>query len=136
MTYDGISCLAAGFPMTLREIEMRLGIVFPPSHKKALADNADPVHDACDFLVPSSPYEGLLLVNVNERLHASDNWNRWPEFLVAFASNGCGDYFAYDIRTKPPKIIYLDPDRTVDENLSMDDGMEFDSFEAWYNWKV
>ena len=72
---------------------------------------------------------------VNEFLHA-DNSNRWPPFLVAFASNGCGDYFAYDTRTEPAKIVYMDPDRTVDENLSIADGFEFDTFEAWYEMKL
>jgi hypothetical protein len=75
-------------------------------------------------------------VGVNEFLHAADNWNRWPSFLVAFASNGCGDYFAYDIRTEPAKIIYMDPDKTVDENLSKTDGFEFDTFETWYEMKL
>src|SRR4051794_25125375 len=122
--------------MLLRDIEERLEISFPPRHKKAMADATDPVHEACDFLVPSSQYEGLLLLKVNEFLHSQDTWNRWPEFLIAFASNGCGDYFAYDTRNEPPKIIYIDPDKTVEENLSKSDGFEFDTFEAWYEYKV
>jgi hypothetical protein len=46
-------------PMKLREIEKHLGITFPARHKQAMADTADPVHEACDFLVPASQYEGL-----------------------------------------------------------------------------
>jgi hypothetical protein len=122
--------------MKLREIEKHLRMAFPARHKKAMADTADPVHEACDFLVPTSKYEGLLLLKVNEFLHAPSTLNRWPDFLVAFASNGCGDYFAYDTRTEPAKIIYMDPDKTVDENLAKTDGFEFDSFEAWYQMKV
>jgi hypothetical protein len=122
--------------MKLSDIEKQLGIVFPARHKKALTDRDDPVHEACDFLVPTSPHEGLLLVEVNEFLHAPGALNRWPAFLVAFASNGCGDYFAYDTRTKPAKIIYLDPDKTVDENLSTTGEFEFATFAAWYEMKV
>ena len=101
-----------------------------------MLDPADPIHDACDFLVPDSPYELLRWVDVNEFLHTPDHWNRWPQFLVAFASNGCGDYYAYDTRSEPPKIIYMDPDNMVDENLVKTDGLEFATFEAWYEKKM
>jgi hypothetical protein len=53
-------------------------------------------------------------------------------FLVAFASNGCGDYFAYDLRSDPPRIIYTDPDCTVAENLAAEDKLEYGSFDEWY----
>jgi hypothetical protein len=122
--------------MGLSEAEARLGVSLPDRHRQAMIDPADPIHEACDFLVPESPYELLRWVGVNEFLHAPDNGNRWPPFLVAFASNGCGDYFAYDNRTKPAKIIYMDPDKTVDENLSKTDGFEFETFEAWYEMKL
>jgi hypothetical protein len=122
--------------MGLAEEEGRLGITLSDRHRRAMMDSADPIHEACDFLVPESPYELLRWAAVNEFLHASDRWNRWPHFLVAFASNGCGDYFAYDTRTAPAKIIYIDPDKTVDENLSKTDRFEFDTFEAWYEMKL
>lgn len=122
--------------MELAEAESRLGITLSDRHRRAMMDSADPIHEACDFLVPESPYELLRWVGVNEFLHAADNWNRWPPFLVAFASNGCADYFAYDKRTAPAKITYMDPDKTVDENLSKTDGFEFDTFEAWYEMKL
>lgn len=118
--------------MELAEAEAQLNITFPERHQRAMLDAADPIHDACDFLVPSSPYELLRLVVVNDFLHASHTWNCWPTFLVAFASNGCGDYFAYDLRSQPPRIIYIDPDLTVEENLAAEDRLEYESFEEWY----
>jgi hypothetical protein len=115
--------------MELEQAEAQLSISLPNRHRQAMLDSSDPIHDACDFLVPDSPYELLRWAEVNEYLHAAGNW---PPFLVAFASNGCGDYFAYDIRQKPTRIIYIDPDRTVEENLCEEDKLEYDSFESWY----
>jgi hypothetical protein len=118
--------------MELAEAEARLGMRLPDRHRQAMLDAADPIHEACDFLVLDSPYELLRWVAVNGSLHAPDHWNQWPPFLVAFASNGCGDYFAYDIRSEPPRIIYMDPDDTVAENLAAEDKLEYESFERWY----
>src|SRR5262245_49650082 len=116
----------------IAEVEQRLGLKLPERHRQALLDLADPIHGACDFLLPSSPHELLRMVAVNEFLHAPERPDPWPGFLVAFASNGCGDYFAYDLRRQPASILYLDPDRTVAENLQAADGLEYGSFEAWY----
>jgi hypothetical protein len=122
--------------MDLAEIEQRLGVSFAERHRQAMLDAADPIHEACDFLVPSSPYELLLLAGVNDFLHAPDHWNRWPTFLVAFASNGCADYFAYDLRHQPPSIVYMDPDHTVEENLSASDKLTYQSFDDWYKARL
>ena len=81
--------------MELGQGEARLGMSLPERHWITMLDASDPIHEACDFLVLNSPYEGLRWVNVNEFLHSA-NCNRWPPFLIAFSSNGCGDYFAYD----------------------------------------
>jgi hypothetical protein len=116
----------------LAEAESRLGIALSDRHRQAMLDPTDPIHEACDFLVPASPYELLRWVGVNEFLHAPDHWNRWPPFLVAFASHGCGDYYAYDLRSSPLQVIYMDPDRTVVENLAAEDKLEYGSFEEWY----
>jgi hypothetical protein len=121
--------------MELAEAEARLGVSLPDRHRRAMLDATDPIHDACDFLVADSPYELLRWVGVNEDLHARD-WNRWPTFLIAFASNGCADYFAYDLRSKPPRIIYIDPDSTVAENLEAEDKLEYGSFESWYKSRL
>jgi hypothetical protein len=122
--------------MDLESMETALGISFPKRHREALFELTDPIHEACDFLVIESQCELLRLREVNDFLHDSQHPDKWPEFLVAFASNGCGDYFAYDLRSQPPQIIYMDPDRRVDENLSSDDKLTYESFEDWYDQKL
>lgn len=121
--------------MNLAPLESQLGLQFPPRHREALLNLADPIHTACDFLLPESPYKGLRLIDVNRLLHDPDSLNRWPDFLIAFASNGCADFFAYDLR-RPPLVIYVDPDHTVEENLAAGDRLQFDSFEKWYDWEL
>ena len=118
--------------MDLAEAEARLGLAFPERHREAMRNASDPIHKACDFLIPASPHKLLRLVEVNEFLHAGDHWKPWPSFLIAFASNGCGDYFAYDVRLRPPRVIYVEPDHTIEEDLTAGDGLDFGSFEAWY----
>jgi SMI1/KNR4 family protein SUKH-1 len=120
--------------MNLAEVEAHLGITFPERHRQALQDPHDLIRRECDFLLLSSPHELLDIVHVNDFLHDPGHWNRWPSFLVAFASNGCGDYFAYDLRNQPPSIIYIDPDYTVEKNLAAKDKLQYESFEAWYAW--
>ena len=121
--------------MTIDAIEAHLGCQFPERHRQAFDDADDPIHDDCDFLVPSTPFPGLDIVQVNDRLHAKGPF-AWPAFLVAFASNGCGDYFAYDLRTSQTRVIYIDPDETVDENLVSDDRLQYDSFALWHAARI
>jgi hypothetical protein len=101
-----------------------------------MLNTADPIHDACDFLVPHSPHELLRLADVNEFLHAPDRPDPWPSFLIAFATYSCGDYYAYDRRSGQPTVIYIDPGLTVTENLSSSDKLRFGSFGEWYNWEL
>ena len=118
--------------MDIDAIETSLSVKFPEAHRKGLSDPSDPIHAACDFLVGDSPHQLLRLNDVNASLHASDNPDPWPAYLVAFASNGCGDYFAYNTRRSPYLIVYIDPDNTVAENLAMDDGYIFETFDEWH----
>jgi hypothetical protein len=99
-------------------------------------DKTDPIHRACDFLVESSDNMGLAFVAVNEWLHSQRVAFPWPSFLVAFASNGCGDYFAYDMSQSPPSILYIDPDATPEENLADPEALRYSSFEEWYESKL
>jgi hypothetical protein len=105
---------------------------FPEQHQRVMHDATDPVHRACDFLVQSPDNRGLDLVAVNEWLHSRQVASPWPPFLVAFASNGCGDYFAYDMRQSPASIIYIDPDATPEENLADPEALRYSDFAEWY----
>jgi hypothetical protein len=91
-----------------------------------MQDPADPIHRVCDCLVESN------VASENERLHSARVWAPWPDFLIAFASQGCGDYFAYDIRQSPPSVIYIDPGYTPEENLADPESVRYASFYEWY----
>lgn len=101
-----------------------------------MRDASDPIHGACDFLVESSDMRGLDLGAVNERLHSPQVYAPWPPFLLAFASNGCGDYFAYDMRQSPASIIYIDPDSTPEENLADPEALRYATFDEWYESRL
>ena len=120
--------------MNVADVEKILGFTFPPRHRRAILDPSDPIHERRNFLVARKKRDGLDLVYVNQRLRGVDRFDPWPEFLIAFSHSGCGDYFAYDIRKKPATIIYIDPDRTVQENLDdkSRDKLKYRTFEAWY----
>jgi hypothetical protein len=106
----------------------------PAAHLRKMSDATDRVHRVCDFFILDSPHDLLRLDRVNDFLRTKRT-DRWPDFLVAFASNGCGDYYAYDLRTTPPIIRYIDPDNTVHENLRLSkDQLRFTSFEDWYSY--
>jgi hypothetical protein len=123
--------------MDIAALEAHFGVSFPQRHREAWANRSDPIHDACHFLVPASPNRLLHLTQTNQRLHAADSPNRWPAFLVAFATAGCGDYFAYDTRTTPMRVVYIDPIGTPEDNLANSDGtLDFADFDLWYRWKL
>jgi hypothetical protein len=109
--------------------------LLPADHIRKMHDPSDEIHDASDFLLLESPHELLRIDHVNDSLHRSDRGDPWPEFLLAFASNGCGDYYAYDLRTAPPSIRYIDPDKSVEENLRLSrDQLRFASFADWCSY--
>ena len=79
--------------------------------------------------------EGPILVERNERLKA-DEKDPWPHFLIAFASNGCGDFFAYDLRNSCLRVIYVDPGNSIDENLQDLGALKYPDFDSWYRAKL
>ncbi len=123
--------------MKIEYIEKKLGLHIPERHKQAMLDSTDPIHKICDFLLPDRTDKMRDIVEQNEILHSISGFpTPWPPRLVVFASNGCGDYFAYDIQAKDYSIIYVDPDSTVEQNLKSDDKFTFASFEDWYAYKI
>ena len=109
--------------------------LLPLRHRRVIENPDDPIHNACDFLLAITPHELLDLQKVNRFLH-SQEFDPWPKLLIAFASNGCGDYYAYDQASALATIIYIDPGLSVAENLASRDCLRFASFDAWYIFKV
>jgi hypothetical protein len=87
-------------------------------------------------LVYSSDNPSLDLEAVNQWLHSEEVWAPWPDFLVAFASHGCGDYFAFDTRSSPPSVVYIEPHGTPEESLEDPDALLYENFEAWYEHEL
>jgi hypothetical protein len=121
--------------MTIDDIETAYSVRLPKRHRTAILDAADPIHQACEFLVIDGP--GVLLpIHKTNTFLRTQQIEEWPNFLFAFASNGVGDYFAYDTRRSPYKIVYIDPDLYMDENLAHKEGdLKFDSFVDWHSYK-
>lgn len=94
---------------------------------RVAAGRAESVAGILPFDPPDAP-GGLR--DTNRRLH-SRPLDPWPTYLVAFASNGAGDYYALDTRTVPPSVVYVDPDLPAEQSIS-EDGLRFDSLEDWH----
>jgi len=120
--------------LSVNDLESRLGIVLPERHRSALLDPQDPIYDHKELLA-FGPCENIF--EVNETLRSLD-WKEWPEYLVAFATNGCGDYFDYDTRQEPYRVYYIGPIDTASEAMASceDEGFVFDSFDDWYAYSV
>ena len=89
---------------------------FSETHKLLLADPSAVVRKDITILDIETVAQSEGLLDCNKRLHQR-RWDPWPGYLVAFATQECGDYFAYDLRTEIPSVVYVDPDKTVEENL-------------------
>jgi hypothetical protein len=113
----------------IEDIQSEFGLTLPAQYRLALLDESDPIHDR------------LLLCNgdasifrINAELRMVD-FKKWPDFLIAFATMGCGDYFAFDIRSFPYRIYYIDPIGTAAESMEAceQEGFAFASFDDWYH---
>jgi hypothetical protein len=114
------------------KLEDRFAIVLPDRHRAALCDPQDPIHNHKSLLAFR---EGscLNIFEVNEEMRSLE-WKGWPEYLVAFATNECGDYFAYDRREQPYPIYYIGPIGTAAEAIESckNEGFVFACFDDWY----
>ncbi len=121
-------------PLTERDIETRLGIALPPRHRAALVDMSDPIHTQAHLLTAMGN-RSIFKINADMR---AENWKNWPDYLVAFATNECGDYFAYDTRTIPYRVYYIGPTETVPEGVAActREGFIFETFDDWYTNKI
>ena len=108
----------------------------PEKHQQVMSDPSDPIHRACDFYVPPPDANSRDILALNRELRSIDAGRYWPDFLIAFASNGCGDYFAYDTRQSPPSIIYIDPSYTPQEKSNDPEALRYNTFDDWYESKL
>jgi hypothetical protein len=122
--------------LTVDSIETIFRIEIPRRHRALLLDPLDPIHDRKEILTPEGN-DVCNIFKVNRRLRGLD-WKEWPEYLVAFASNGCGDYFAYDTRINPYRIFYIGPIATAPDAVAAceEEGFVFSDFDDWYNYTV
>ncbi|MFO0881075.1 MAG: hypothetical protein U0840_27445 [Gemmataceae bacterium] len=114
----------------LDEVEAGFHLKLPPRHRAALLDVNDPIH-ACTILLRSEGDATIFSVNQGER--ASD-WREWPDYLVAFAYDGCFGLFAYDTRQEPYRVYYIDPLESATESVTNceTEGYVFRTFDDWY----
>ena len=106
--------------------ETALSLDFPPELKAIFETPASCSPKALIYLLwPIAHPIGI--VSVNERLRTREI-EPFPQHLVAFASAGCGDYFAFDVRSG--EIVYVDPSMSLEENLRATD-LRFKDFSAW-----
>jgi hypothetical protein len=122
--------------LTEQDIETRLGITLPPRFRLAILNASDPIHQKIRLLGPNRG-RAQSIFEVNADLRALD-WKKWPPYLVAFADNGCGDYFAFDARSVPYRIYYIDPLETAPESMDgcEKEGYVFGSFDDWYEHEM
>ena len=99
----------------IARVEQVLGFSFPLAHRQDLERRDSEIREACEFLlVDSTEHRDLLRKNVWLRQNYSQGWT--PSY-IAFASHGCGDYFAYDLNFEPYRIIYVRSIRDARGNL-------------------
>ena len=119
------------------DIESRYGIELPPRHRAALADAADPIHGRVILLAAERDGDRETIFSANENLRKIE-WKEWPACLLAFATNGCGDYFAYDLRHHPYPVYYIGPIGTTPDEMATceQEDFVFPSFDDWYCYLV
>ena len=74
-------------------------------------------------------HDALGIIETNKSLQSSDH-DPYPPFLIAFATNECGDFWVID--TRDQSVTYIDPDKNVEESLT-DDELYFRDFAEWLN---
>ena len=120
---------------TTVDIEREFRITLPTKHRAALDDLDDRIHVSTLMLKPEGlKLEDIFYVNADLR----NSWQGWNERWLAFATNECGDYFAYDLASIPYRVVYIDPIETVEESVSRceAEGFVFPTFDAWYEYEL
>ena len=111
----------------IETVEAILGFSFPEDYKRFIRNPDIEVIKKLPSLLWFVRHSSMGIIETNKRLRRRD-FRPYPERLIAFATNECGDYFCFDRDTG--RIVYIDPDYPVEENLKSVE-LVYDSFERW-----
>jgi SMI1/KNR4 family protein SUKH-1 len=107
--------------------ESRLGFTFPRAYRQFVLQPDIEIIKKLPSPLWFVRHRSLGILDVNTSLRRRA-FRPYPEHLIAFATNECGDYFCFDRETG--RIIYIDPDTSIEDNLERNE-LVFDSFESW-----
>jgi hypothetical protein len=116
----------------IETVEAIIGFSFPEDYKRFVRNPDIEAIKKLPSLLWFVRHNSVGILETNKRLRKRD-FKPFPERLIAFATNECGDYFCFDRDTN--RIVYIDPDRTVNENLARDE-LVYDSFEQWMKQRL
>jgi hypothetical protein len=116
----------------LEAVELILGFSFPEDYKRFISKPDIEVIKKLPSLLWFVHHDTVGIIETNNWLRKRDS-NRFPERLIAFATNECGDFFCFDSETR--RIVYIAPYYTVEENLNSNE-LVYDSFERWMEQRL
>ena len=118
-------------------VESQLGLQFPDTLKAIFRDPDLRLIKKLPTLLWIVRHPSLGLHEVNDYLRSREH-DPFPDYLVAFATNECGDWFCFEIVNDfdfaRGGVVYIDPSLTVEENLRQRE-LTFPSFDAWVKCK-
>ncbi len=121
----------------IQDLEDDWSITIPADHVSLmLRPYDDPEVMKLGLLLAESEVELLDVSRVNERLHDLDYAAPWPEEAFAFATNECGDYFAYYSMGDVQVIIYVNPFESPEAAIRNEDALIYSTFEEWRSSKL
>jgi len=111
----------------IEAVEAQLELAFPESYRRFVKNPDIEVIKKLPSLLWFVRHSYMGILDANALLRGSD-FEPYPDHLIAFATNECGDFYCFDRDTG--RIVYIDPDYSIEENLGSNE-LVFDSFEQW-----
>jgi hypothetical protein len=111
----------------IEAVESQLGFAFPEAYKRFVQHPDIETIKRLPSLLWYVLHQGVGILDVNRFLRGREH-DPYPDQLIAFATNECGDYFCFDRDTG--RVFYIDPDCSVRESLESG-GLSYESFERW-----
>jgi hypothetical protein len=111
----------------IEAVESRLEFAFPAEYRSFLKEPDIEAIKKLPSLLWFVRHPGVGILDTNIHLRKRALWP-FPEHLIAFATNECGDYYCFD--RERGRIVYIAPNYSVEENLERDE-LVYDSFDQW-----